>query len=79
MSKIVVTPPCLPPLEAFIPLISSFPMYRGLPSAAPSNLPVATELASQVICLPIDPAMTDEDVERVLSTVTLTDRCALVF
>jgi dTDP-4-amino-4,6-dideoxygalactose transaminase len=63
----------------FYPLISSFPMYRGLTSAAPSNLPVATELASQVICLPIYPAMTDDDVERVVSTVTLTERCALVF
>ena len=63
----------------FYPLISSFPMYRGLPSAARDNLPVATELASQVICLPIYPAMTDEDVERVVSTLTLTERCALVF
>ena len=25
----------------FYPLISDFPMYRGLPSAAPANLPVA--------------------------------------
>lgn len=53
----------------FYPLISSFPMYRGLPSAAPDNLPVATRLASQVICLPQFPAMTDADVERVVATI----------
>lgn len=39
----------------FYPLISQFPSYRGLPSAKPSNLPVAEEVASQVICLPIYP------------------------
>lgn len=61
----------------FYPLISSFPMYRGLPSAAPENLPVATRMASQVICLPMYPAMTDEDVERVVATVVLQESCAL--
>lgn len=61
----------------FYPLISSFPMYRGLPSAAPDNLPVATRLASQVICLPIFPAMTDADVERVAATVVHEEACAV--
>jgi dTDP-4-amino-4,6-dideoxygalactose transaminase len=42
----------------FYPLISDFPMYRGLPSAGSQNLPVATEIASQVLCLPIYPALT---------------------
>jgi dTDP-4-amino-4,6-dideoxygalactose transaminase len=55
----------------FYPLISSFPMYRGLPSAASENLPVATRLANQVICLPIFPAMTDGDVQRVVAAVAL--------
>lgn len=41
----------------FYPLISDFPMYRGLPSAAPENLPVARRMAEQVICLPIYPAL----------------------
>jgi dTDP-4-amino-4,6-dideoxygalactose transaminase len=49
----------------FYPLISQFPMYRGLPSARPETLPVATEVAEQVICLPIYPALTDADVQRV--------------
>jgi len=60
----------------FYPLISSFPMYRGLPSAAPENLPVATRLAEQVICLPLFPAMTDHDVQRVVDTITV-ESCAM--
>jgi dTDP-4-amino-4,6-dideoxygalactose transaminase len=39
----------------FYPLISEFPMYRGLPSARPELLPVATEASSKVICLPLYP------------------------
>jgi dTDP-4-amino-4,6-dideoxygalactose transaminase len=60
----------------FYPLISSFPMYRGLPSAAPDNLPVATRLASQVICLPIFPAMSDDDVHRVVAAIQHEEACA---
>lgn len=41
----------------FYPLISDFPMYRGLPSAAPSNLPIASRAAEQVLCLPIYPSL----------------------
>lgn len=37
----------------FYPLITRAPCYSALPSAAPSNLPVAERVASQVICLPI--------------------------
>lgn len=50
----------------FYPLISDFPMYRGLPSAAPDRLPVARRVAGQVLCLPIFPAMDDADVQRVV-------------
>ena len=34
----------------FYPLISTFSTYRGLESARPDNLPVATRIAEQVIC-----------------------------
>jgi dTDP-4-amino-4,6-dideoxy-D-glucose transaminase len=37
----------------FFPLISDMPMYRGLPSAAAVNLPVAKRVANEVLCLPI--------------------------
>lgn len=49
----------------FYPLISDFPMYRGLPSAEPANLPVARSVASKVICLPIYPDLADEDIEGI--------------
>lgn len=39
----------------FYPLISDFPMYRGLPSATQANLPIASKVAREVICLPIYP------------------------
>jgi len=54
----------------FYPLISSFPSYRHLPSAAPSNLPVATRAASEVICLPIYPALQDEQVDFIVELIS---------
>ena len=41
----------------FYPLLSSLPMYRQLPSAAPERLPVATWAAAHVLCLPIFPSL----------------------
>ena len=51
----------------FYPLISTFSTYRGLPSAALENLPVATRLANEVICLPMHHELSEEDIIRVLS------------
>jgi len=53
----------------FYPLISTFSTYRGLPSATPENLPIATRLAHEVICLPMHHELRDGDVERVLNCV----------
>ena len=53
----------------FYPLISNFPIYRGLESARPENLPVATKLAEQVLCLPMYADLTDDDVMRVIKVV----------
>ena len=53
----------------FYPLISNFPVYRGLDSARPENLPVATRLAEQVLCLPMYADLADADVERVIEAV----------
>lgn len=53
----------------FYPLISTFSTYRGLPSASPENLPNATRVASEVICLPMHHQLSDEDVNRVLEIV----------
>lgn len=53
----------------FYPLISEFPMYRHLPSARPESLPVATSVSRQVLCLPMYPALTDDQVNRVCDIV----------
>jgi len=53
----------------FYPLISTFSTYRGLPSAAPENLPVATRLANEVICLPMHHELSDNDIDRILSLI----------
>ncbi len=53
----------------FYPLISSFSTYRGLPSAVPENLPVATKIANSVICLPMHHALSGEDIERILNCI----------
>ena len=53
----------------FYPLISDFPMYRGMPSAAHANLPVAKKAAEQVICLPIYPALSNEQFDSILESL----------
>lgn len=53
----------------FYPLISDFPMYRGLPSAAQSNLPKARKAASEVICLPIYPNLLSEQADFVIQII----------
>ena len=53
----------------FYPLISTFSTYCGLPSAAPENLPNATRIANEVICLPMHHELTEEDVNRVIDTI----------
>ena len=41
----------------FYPLISEFPMYKGLDSAKPANLVHAVKIADRVICLPVYPTL----------------------
>jgi len=53
----------------FYPLISTFSTYCGLPSAASENLPIATKVANEVICLPMHHELSEEDIERVLEIV----------
>ena len=53
----------------FYPLISTFSTYRGLSSAAPENLPVATRIANEVICLPMHHELSEEDTQRILSLI----------
>jgi dTDP-4-amino-4,6-dideoxygalactose transaminase len=53
----------------FYPLISEFSVYRELPSAGPRNLPVATEIARQVLCLPIYPRLAEAEAARVIDII----------
>ena len=53
----------------FYPLISTFSTYRGLQSASPANLPVATRMAEEVICLPMHHELSDEDLNRVIEVI----------
>lgn len=53
----------------FYPLISTFTTYRGLPSAAPENLPQAHRMADSVICLPMHHTLSEEDLDRILKCI----------
>ncbi|GHV24034.1 aminotransferase [Planctomycetales bacterium] len=53
----------------FYPLISMFSPYRSLDSANPANLPVATQLADSVICLPMFEDLTEKQIERIITAV----------
>ena len=53
----------------FYPLISTFSTYRSLPSATTENLPVATKIANEVICLPMHQGLTDEDLVRIFNCI----------
>ena len=53
----------------FYPLISEFSTYSSLPSASTANLPVATRMANEVICLPMHHELSDEDVMRIINII----------
>lgn len=57
------------PRRYFYPLISEFPMYRGLPSASQQNLPVAHKIAESVLCLPIYPALEAEEQQKIVGII----------
>jgi dTDP-4-amino-4,6-dideoxygalactose transaminase len=54
----------------FYPLISEFPMYRGLPSAEPVNLPVAKQVSERILCLPIYPDLKLDQLSRITGIIT---------
>lgn len=53
----------------FYPLISEFPMYRGLPSAQPGLMPVAEKVSTSVLCLPIYPTLTLDEVDMIVELI----------
>ena len=53
----------------FYPLISEFDMYKEMPSAAASNLPIASKATQQVLCLPIYAALEEEQQEKIIKLI----------
>lgn len=53
----------------FYPLITEFPMYRGLSSAGRDNLPNAYRLADQVLCLPMYPDLPESRVLEICAMI----------
>lgn len=53
----------------FYPLLSNLPMYADEQSAEAAHLPVANRVAEQILCLPIYPDLSMEDVERVTDLI----------
>lgn len=53
----------------FYPLISEFPMYRGLPSATMAYLPIALHISRQILCLPIYPDLSKEKQLEVINII----------
>lgn len=53
----------------FYPLISDFPMYSEMKSAARSNLPAASTISEKVLCLPIYPGLDVDQVDRISSLI----------
>ena len=53
----------------FYPLISTFSTYRGLDSANPDNMPIATQMSNNDICLPMHHALSENEVEYILQII----------
>lgn len=56
----------------FYPLISSFPMYRNLPTTINKTTPIAEKISNQVLCLPIYPDLEDSEIERIINILANT-------
>jgi dTDP-4-amino-4,6-dideoxygalactose transaminase len=55
----------------FYPLISEFPMYRGLESAKNDHLKVAFETSRQVICLPLYTNLEQSTIDKICEIIKL--------
>lgn len=53
----------------FYPLISTFMPYNRYPSSNEANLPIATKVANEVLCLPMHHELSDDDVQRIIDCI----------
>lgn len=51
----------------FYPLISAFPMYRGLESVLKNDLSIAQGIAGKVLCLPVYPDLTEVEQDEIIA------------
>jgi dTDP-4-amino-4,6-dideoxygalactose transaminase len=54
----------------FYPLLSTIPAYVDEPSAAPANLPIANEVAAKILCLPIFPDLSPDQVHMIVDVIS---------
>ncbi len=57
------------PRRYFYPLVTEYPMYRGLQSAKSENLTNANLASQQILCLPIYPDLEMQIVEKICSFI----------
>ncbi len=57
------------PRRYFYPLVTEYPMYRGLQSSKVENLPNAHLASQQILCLPIYPDLDLQIVEKICSFI----------
>jgi dTDP-4-amino-4,6-dideoxygalactose transaminase len=55
----------------FYPLCSSYSCYSSLPSANPQNLPVASRVAGNILCLPLYGDLDTEIIEKICQLLRL--------
>jgi dTDP-4-amino-4,6-dideoxygalactose transaminase len=53
----------------FSPLCSEYSCYRLLPSSDPARLPVAYQVAEEVLCLPFYAGLSDDDIHRICDAI----------
>jgi dTDP-4-amino-4,6-dideoxygalactose transaminase len=53
----------------FYPLLTNFEMYKKMPSAQKENLPIASHIAEQVLCLPIYPDLSLLEQDRIIDII----------
>jgi dTDP-4-amino-4,6-dideoxygalactose transaminase len=58
------------PRRYFYPLITSMPMYRDLQSADQTNLARATQIADEVLCLPMYPDLDHEVISNIANIIS---------
>lgn len=53
----------------FYPLLSEISCYRNIPSASPDNLPEATRISREILCLPLHTDLTKEQVDMICQII----------